>query len=215
MSRWHKQDCSSPDVYIRNDNIPKCRACQRICPPAYGLVSDTNSASSGIKLPPDEPYGGLNLRWPKDVPYINQEREEDNCTQPIHSPSELLDKAVLKLSIDKQQSADSHVYTTLKSEEFRLACLTAVPTDEYPMHLSLETYTYDNRPEYETVSYMWGGENGDSIPCQPIYIGPYWDVLWQSQNCWAMLRFARPRRGIRMIWVDALCTWCSCLIFAW
>ncbi|KAF2819735.1 hypothetical protein CC86DRAFT_127194 [Ophiobolus disseminans] len=52
---------------------------------------------------------------------------------------------------------------------------------------------------------MWGGEIGDSTPCLPVFIGPYWDVLLQSQNCWDMLQFVRPWRGIRMMWVDTIC----------
>ncbi|KAF2030840.1 hypothetical protein EK21DRAFT_43561, partial [Setomelanomma holmii] len=101
---------------------------------------------------------------------------------------------------------NAHIYgVTLRSKDFRLVCLTAVPRKDHPVHLTLETYTYNERPEYETVSYMWGGENGDSTPCRPIFIGKYWAVLLQSQNCWSMLRFVRPWRGMRMIWIDALC----------
>jgi hypothetical protein len=94
---------------------------------------------------------------------------------------------------------------TLKSNEFRLACLTAVDDKDHPVHLTLEIYTHDNRPEYETVSYQWGGEDGDYSLRHPVFIGPYWDVLLQTKNCWSMLRFARPWRGVRMLWVDAVC----------
>jgi len=40
---------------------------------------------------------------------------------------------------------------------------------------------------------------------QPIFVGPYWDILMQTQNCWEMLRYLRPRCGVRMVWVDAIC----------
>jgi hypothetical protein len=206
MARWHEYGCLSPDVYIDNDNAPTCRACWRTCPPAYGLFPNSNSASSGIEIPPDEPHEQLNLRWPKDVRYANLSLNLDIDVQPQSSPPSLLNDGLSGLLIDSEEIDDSQIYTSLSSNEFRLAFLTVAPSAEYPMHLSLETYSYNDRPEYETVSYQWGGENGDSSPCRPIFIGPYWDVLWQSQNCWAMLRFARPRRGTRMIWVDALCT---------
>ena len=39
-----------------------------------------------------------------------------------------------------------------------------------------------------------GGEEGDHTLCCPIFIGPYWGVLFQSKNCWEVPRFVR-RRG--------------------
>ncbi|KAF5499516.1 Heterokaryon incompatibility protein 6, OR allele [Colletotrichum fructicola] len=69
----------------------------------------------------------------------------------------------------------------------------------------LEVYDDLRYHEYETVSYTWGGENGDSRLNQPIYIGPYWDILLQTRNCWEMLRHMRPWKGVRTIWVDAIC----------
>ena len=89
--------------------------------------------------------------------------------------------------------------------EFRLACLTACTDGDSPVHLMLETYTDDSYPEYEAVSYTWGGEEDDTRPRRAVFIGPYWDVLPQTENCWQMLRFLRPSRGIRLVWVDAIC----------
>lgn len=52
---------------------------------------------------------------------------------------------------------------------------------------------------------MWGGEDGDSTPCRPVYIGPYRDALLQTKNCHQMLRFACPWRGVRTLGIDAVC----------
>jgi len=94
---------------------------------------------------------------------------------------------------------------TLGADEFRLVCISAARQDEGKIiHVSLETYNQANCPEYETVSYTWGGENSDYALCRPVFVGTYWDVVFQSQNCWDMLQFVRPWRGIRMVWVDAL-----------
>ena len=207
MTRWHQWDCLSPDVYVDDYNNPTCRACLRVCPPVAELAAKSNNASSGITMPPDEPRGQMNLWWPRDVLYVNQKPFEDTYTL-LHTMSESdIHEDIARLAIKPGKHANSHIYgDTLKSNEFRLVCLTSVSKKDYPVHISLETYTYDNRPEYETVSYMWGGENGNSTPCRPIFIGPYWDVLLQSQNCWAMLQFVRPWRGSRMMWIDALCT---------
>ncbi|RSL65271.1 hypothetical protein CEP54_004305 [Fusarium duplospermum] len=95
---------------------------------------------------------------------------------------------------------------TLAKDEFRLICLTEekdLPADV--IHLSLETYNDGNFPDYEAVSYTWGGEDGDGTLRHPIYIGEHWDILLQTRNCCAMLRYLRPSRGIRMVWVDAIC----------
>jgi hypothetical protein len=93
----------------------------------------------------------------------------------------------------------------LKKEEFRVACLSAVPKPDYPLHLTLEIFADHDHPEYECASYSWGGEEGDSSLCQPVYIGDHWDILLQTRNCWSMLCFLRPKRGIRTVWVDAVC----------
>jgi hypothetical protein len=171
------------------------------------IVASLGSETSGIVLPPDEPHGQFNLWWPRDVPYINQKSRDEAYEHASTSQNPDLGADLSKLTIGDNNVANSHIYLkTLARNEFRLACLTAAPGEgEFPVHLSLETYTHDNRPEYETVSYIWGGENGDSRLCRPIFIGPHWDVLLQTRNCWAMLQFARPRRGERMIWGDALC----------
>jgi hypothetical protein len=94
---------------------------------------------------------------------------------------------------------------TLAIDEFRLLCLYAADDVNSPIHITLEVFRHDDCPEYETVSYTWGCEDGDSTPCRPIFVGPYWDILLQTKNCWDMLRYMRPWRGIRMVWVDAIC----------
>lgn len=65
--------------------------------------------------------------------------------------------------------------------------------------MELETYRHDACPEYETTSYAWSGEDGDSTLSYPIYIGKYWDVPFQTKNCWFMLQYLRPGRGIRIV----------------
>ena len=100
----------------------------------------------------------------------------------------------------KQEAAISisTIYSaTLAPNEFRLACLTAPTDKDSPIHLTLETYTDDNCPEYKPVSYTWEGEDGNNSLSSPIFIEPYWDVLLQTRNCWEILRFMRPTRGIR------------------
>ncbi|KAJ2903052.1 hypothetical protein MKZ38_010472 [Zalerion maritima] len=94
---------------------------------------------------------------------------------------------------------------TLGSDEFRVICLPGEDDGSRPIHVSLETYHDHDCPEYETVSYSWGGEDGDSTQTEPVFVGEHWDVMLQTKNCAALLRHLRPRRGVRLLWVDAIC----------
>ena len=42
---------------------------------------------------------------------------------------------------------------TLALDEFRLITLPAVSDKMAPMHITMETFTYENCPDYETLSY--------------------------------------------------------------
>lgn len=192
MKRWHKTSCDSPSVVVKNEQ-PCCLACKSECN-LKDLASNNGSQNGYSSSTRNEPPGQLNLSWPPSVPYIG-----------LNEPQKLPPASVQTL--DSQQ--DTHEFLnygkTLELDEFRLACLTAPEHHDYPVHLTLETYKHTDCPEFETVSYTWGGEDGDHVPSQPVFVGPYWDVIFQTKNCWNMLRSIRPWRGVRMVWVDALC----------
>ncbi|KAK4187902.1 heterokaryon incompatibility protein-domain-containing protein [Podospora australis] len=102
----------------------------------------------------------------------------------------------------------SHIFEMhLTANQFRLIRLDTNQSGnpEAPVHFTLETHDDERHPEYETVSYTWGGEDGDSSLCRPVYVGDYWDVLLQTPNCRDMLRSLRSRKHQRLIWVDAIC----------
>ncbi len=215
MSRWHKPHCNAPDVSVLG-GIPQFIACGSCCP-LEDLIS-TQKGNPPLSFPPNEPRGEMNLWWPSSVPYGISTAKEDSppsiAQTSLHSrlQSKTSNSNAKNLSNNSEQVGPKGpvhlpVYeATLGADEFRLVCLSGGGKhDEEVVHVSLETYSDVNFPEYEAVSYTWGGENGDYALCRPIFVGPYWDVVFQTQNCWEMLRFARPWRGIRMVWVDALC----------
>ncbi|RSL46534.1 hypothetical protein CEP54_013795 [Fusarium duplospermum] len=138
----------------------------------------------------------MNLSWPESVLYSPQIRDTTKT-----------DAGEAKEASDLgRQHEPPHIYNKkLGNNEFRLIYLPAVDDESHPIHASLEAYQIDDFPEYETVSYCWGGENGDTTLCKPVFLGNYWDVLLQTQNCWSMLHYLRPRVGVRVIWVDAIC----------
>lgn len=208
MTRWHTQSCSTPDVIVKYDTgsegVPYCRACQRAPDPEV-MVKRLQAVAGDVPFqppPPDAEKGHMHLWWPHSVGYTDDSDTEDGVPDdpsvPKTSPAETMSS--------KTDTLDAIYPVQIDSENFRLACLSAVDDDKYPMHLNLETYRLDNCPAYEAVSYTWGGEDDDNTLRRPVYVGPYWDIAIQTKNCWEMLRFVRPQqRGFRLVWVDALC----------
>ncbi|KAK1706949.1 heterokaryon incompatibility protein-domain-containing protein, partial [Colletotrichum acutatum] len=91
--------------------------------------------------------------------------------------------------------------------EFRLAVLYAAGDKgkSYPIHVDLELHKDTHFPDYDAVSYTWGDENSDAERCQPVYVGDHWDIIFQTKNCCDMLRYLRSSRGMKLLWVDAIC----------
>ncbi|KAJ4192954.1 hypothetical protein NW767_010484 [Fusarium falciforme] len=190
MTRWHKPTCKAPLIVVQK-GTPWCKTCGA-APDLKSLLLQQKSTGPFTPPPRDETLGQLNLSWPSTVPYVT--------TVP---------KGAAKPAAPVAGNAKvpiSPVYPArLAPDEFRLISLTAPISADDPIHLDLEVYKNERCPEYEATSYTWAGENGDGSFSMPIYVGPWWDVLIQTKNCWSMLRLMRPVRGCRMIWVDAIC----------
>lgn len=216
MSRWHGTNCHDPVVVIERDDEaaagrPRCQTCQAT--PDLEEISLRLAGIAPIAPPPaDEPRGRMKLWWPPSVPYtevdgiaVHDGTEDDAKSAALTQPTTL--EAPPPSGSDSLDGGDgSFAYaSTLDKGSFRIACLTAASNPRDPMHLDLEEYELDNCPEYEAVSYTWAGEESDSSNSQPVYVGPYWDILLQTRNCLEMLRFLRPARGSRLVWVDAVC----------
>ncbi|OAA62814.1 Heterokaryon incompatibility [Niveomyces insectorum RCEF 264] len=223
MSRWHEPFCKNPDV-VAEGETPYCRACDSRCP-LQQLLADRRAKPSPLSIPPDEPPDKRRLWWPSSVPYTDMEVAHQHTppalssskrpspekdTMPVAGGGDLAQPPGQSAThqADKQPPAGAHppIYPNrLGPDEIRFVCLPAAENSNSLIHLSLETFNHANCPEYETTSYTWGGENGDYDLCWPVFVGPYWDVAFQTKNCVDMLRFLQPWRGVRLVWVDALC----------
>ncbi|KLU92549.1 hypothetical protein MAPG_11494 [Magnaporthiopsis poae ATCC 64411] len=217
MSRWHEPHCSKPDIHVEGD-IPHCHTCGGY-PQLDELIAAVNEEGPLPPLPPDEPLDDMNLSWPPSVPYrqgLEGQNSAKTNTLGSGSPSRSdINPAEVEAPAPSDSESPSDpppmlaaaVYDPpLGADRFRLLCLYAPPdTEGSPIHCDLEVYPLDDCPWYEAISYAWGGEKGENAKKCPVYVGPYWDVILQTQNCWDMLVHTRPRRGSRMIWVDALC----------
>lgn len=217
--RWHALTCSDPKIDFGQHEpnckdkdscpllpecklVPHCKTCGQK-PPLHDIISKHGNSSTFGPKPQDQPFGQLDLHWPSRSLY--------NASANLVSPQEAAPQQEL-----------CHVYpTSLLENEFRQACISptgdkifepdgkvAKDSEDLPIHLTLTTYKEDNCPEYEAFSYTWAGEHvRDNRPrlCCPVYIGPLWDVLMQTVNCWELLRFARYPHVPRQVWVDAVC----------
>ena len=208
MSRWHDHSCTNPHVLATRQGSETEIICE-ICgarPPVDNCVPAQPSYDFAVNDPTDVPPTKRNLRWPDFLPWATRKDDDISDGSALAQRPWGSGKDGSEQDTTRRIDTSSTIYPVrLTRSEFRLACLTASTDEESAPHLTLETYTDNNFPDYEAVSYTWGGEAGDSSLCRRIYIGPYWDILHQTENRWHMLRFLRPRRGIRLVWVDALC----------
>ncbi|KAK2729462.1 heterokaryon incompatibility protein HET-6-like protein [Colletotrichum kahawae] len=213
MSRWHSQTCLLPDVYLQDTNVPGCRGCGMTAETFVTLRRSPEDEDTipVPAVPPDEPRGKFNLWWPSSNLYNSASLESEKPTL-IKDPGNVTRKpgaGECDTSMDNVAGSYNACYDRpLVIDEFRLACLPSIPVgvaDSYPIHLAFEVFEDHRYPDYDTVSYTWGGENGDYSLSEIIYIGEYWDVMRTTRNCWTMLRYLRPWRGIKLVWVDIIC----------
>ncbi|KAK3360705.1 heterokaryon incompatibility protein-domain-containing protein, partial [Lasiosphaeria hispida] len=204
MTRWHSATCRAPDIKVRGRG-PYCKT-YGVEPDVQKLIAAKKNDSPFPPCPRDELPGRFNFSWPSTVPYSSP---PDSRTTAQLRPNASAPYTACANSGRGQTRGNSSppnlIYPSrLKVDELRLIVLLASADYTYPMHVDLETHRDYCCPEYEAMSYSWGGENGDSSSCCPLFVGPHWDVLLLTKN-WDMLRFLRPWGGSRMVWVDSIC----------
>jgi hypothetical protein len=172
MTRWHAASCTAPQVYTGQDSIPCCKACGATAHESLASLKQQASSSNSLPaIPPDEPMGQLNLCWPTGVPWIDTPEIHQ---APMHKParrrqvpagcdSTTTDRAFTHNSNRPSLKTANTIYDHLESQQFRLVILEFNrDISSSVVHLELETYPIDRCPEYETMSYSWGGEDGNS-----------------------------------------------------
>lgn len=223
MSRWHEPDCLEPDVFVEKD-LPCCRACGQSADTSFidKMVAQRALTVTSIPSTPSDRHDGeVVLGWPPQVPWsvtsgTDHGSNKDSSDGILESHNTSISPTVEHAgrsfgSSEGASRADNSSNTTfthdktLDPNEIRLICFDSVDDDNTAIHFDLEVYQRGESPEYETVSYTWTDENGDDTLCKPVFVGRHWDVLLQTRNCWSVLQYLRPIRGIRLVWVDAIC----------
>lgn len=202
--RWHRSDCSNPSITLDGD-IPRCLGCDANSSDLVSrLIAHHHAQAAGIHLPAEAPLGQANFWWPPSVPYYRS--QAGNGTDSDPSAGEEAGTELSTQDSSPSSYSPSPIYpSSLDSSHFRLIYLTESEDISAPIHIQLEEYSFTDHPEYETVSYVWGGEEGDSTPCKPVYVGRYWDVILTTKNCSTLLYYLRPQKLCRVIWLDAIC----------
>ncbi|KAK8115373.1 hypothetical protein PG999_007442 [Apiospora kogelbergensis] len=185
-----------------------------------------SSIGSELNIPPDETVGSMNLHWPPSIPWMqsseshslhSQSGKDGDVTKQNYQVLSRLDiePKRKKRKVVNQENTDTYnvpaskaptIYCqSIDSKQIRLAFIEAELDRDLPIHIELEVYEHDCCPEYETVSYTWSSEDGDNSASEPVYVGQYWDVIFQTRNVQSMLDYLRPSYGRRAIWIDAIC----------
>jgi len=124
--------------------------------------------------PPDEPSGQLSLTWPLGVRYVRTQSNgqtieierpsPQDVSQPLRSPSTSTGSGHPRTGLASATQLSPVYGVTLALDEFRLICLAAVEDEStsHLLHMNLEVHQDHNCPDYEAISYTWGGEDNDS-----------------------------------------------------
>jgi hypothetical protein len=104
------------------------------------------------------------------------------------------------------QARPSLVYTPLATDvpQIRLLVLKAfVSDDSEPIQCSLKTVNLDDGPEFKALSYVWGEPNDR----QEIIVNGC--VFMVTTNLFSALHHIRTSYGRLVIWIDAICAFCT------
>jgi len=163
-------NCGTRDIHF-DDAHPgvappplRCRTCgassDSILKALLALPSPKNidaahdeASQNAIEPIPSGQRKSLRLQWPACLPFTTQLNDEEKGDIAHEEEGTKQDTGV----------EPSVIYSTsLGPDQIRLACLSPLCEIESPLHLDLEVYDRANCPEYETVSYTWGGEDGNA-----------------------------------------------------
>ena len=120
----------------------------------------------------------MNLHWPGCVPYKRISGAEGMNPVDTAAPEPKVTSASLQ-KIPAWSILPIYQHR-LAVKEFRLVHMSASDGNDSPIHITLEICQDDEFPDYETVSYAWGGESDDNKRGSPVCIGEYWDVKFAA-----------------------------------
>ena len=130
------------------------------------------------------------------------------CTTPRCGGSNLHFSGNLSICLDCHCAASSSAfpYTPLRQDS-ELRLLVVWPhrhgEDENSIRCGLVRCCLDDHVEYEAISYTWADENGDASKKCAVLIDD--EPFQVTASCEAVLKRARHRSTLRLLWIDAVC----------
>ena len=108
----------------------------------------------------------------------------------------------------RKKDHPASVYLPLGESEFRILVLAPGRREDKEVRCSFLTASMSAPPEYEAVSYLWGGSNDAQQTMVDIELldsqgKPY--LIFTKSNLYNALRSLRHPKDARKFWVDALC----------
>ena len=150
---------------------------------------------------PELPADGIrNLSWPPSVRYQQGDGNTSGQSNPPTSTPAL--SSPTTPAVVGQPSQE--VYAPLETNQFKLLLLSKGAFDD-DIHGTLDTFSLDDRVDFDALSYAWADEAGDDSCRKIIFLGPFWDAFKITANCFAALRRMREVDRDKMVWVDAIC----------
>lgn len=89
--------------------------------------------------------------------------------------------------------------TLLSARHTRLITIFASRHGTAEIHIELRQFSIDAPPQYEALSYTWGGQT----PTRPIICNDR--ILLITENAFSSIRRLRRRFEPRKLWIDAIC----------
>lgn len=207
MSRWHESGCKRPDVSIAG-GIPCCNYCFAIPP----LEEDENRDIIDLSAcnPPEVGRGEKSsLSWPSVVDYTSSNHSHSLPPSrdflSVDTPqSHSTEATMMNEDEDMQSESPSTIQSDVASHrDVRLLRLRSGLADT-PLHADIEMVNLSSPslPRYDALSYS---SAGDTKGHYPVFLGPYWDIIYVTRSCEKALRAVRNSKSDRLLWVDLLC----------
>jgi hypothetical protein len=108
----------------------------------------------------------------------------------------------------RREEPPASAYLPLGEREFRILVLAPGRKEDKEVRCSFLTASMSEPPQYEAVSYLWGGNNEAQQTMVDIKLldshGKSYSIFTKS-NLYNALRSLRHPKDVRKFWVDALC----------
>ncbi|KAF4339010.1 heterokaryon incompatibility het-6 [Fusarium beomiforme] len=233
MDSWHTAECKKPDITVFPGlGLPSCMNCGGMCPPRkvdnkcnneLKIPQAGKRSDMQLKWPPSMSYQDHAYQNDPDGSLHNaliSELDKGWCDK--GADQRMLPSSITNSSQPPASQGSKTSYETLDGTTIRILRLSKGRFGDC-LHGNFETVSLEGENaeheetqvvlsnekkkniSYEAVSYTWAKGNGKREKDHVIFIGPRWDTLPITENCFDALQNCRLEGKDRCLWVDAIC----------